>query len=81
MIKSFEAAANSTIYDICLNTYGTLNLLLKLMQDNKFLNVNTYPVAGQIFLYDDTLIDNSAQMQTNIKYATVQLISDPNASS
>lgn len=81
MIKPFYAADNSTIYDVCLNTYGTVNLLVKLMQDNGFPNVNTYPVAEQVFLYDDELVENQALMQTDIKYATVPTTSDTDVSS
>ena len=33
-MSEFIAISNSTIYDVCLNTYGTLNLLGKLMDDN-----------------------------------------------
>ena len=61
MTKEFKAVSNSTIYDVCLNTYGTLNLLAKLMDDNSFQGVNTYPTSGQIFLYDDELVN----VQTN----------------
>jgi hypothetical protein len=55
-MQQFKAAQNSTIFDVCLNTYGTLNLLVKLMKDNNFPGVDTYPAAGQIFLYDETLV-------------------------
>ena len=65
----FTAIENSTIYDVCLNTYGTLDLLVKLMVDNLFLNVNLYPTTGQIFSFDETLVANQATAQ-NIKYAT-----------
>lgn len=71
MIKEFKAVDMSTIYDVCLNTYGTLNYLVKLMVDNDFEGVNTYPSAGQIFVYDDSLVYGLAQQKNNtIKYAT-----------
>ena len=80
-MKKFIAVDNSTIYDVCLNTYGTLNLLAKLMHDNNHEGVNTYPIAGQIFLYDENLVNvqtnqNLSQNYTvfagdaQIKYAT-----------
>lgn len=59
MIKEFIAVSNSTIYDVCLNTYGTLDLLVKLMNDNDFEGVDTLPTNGQVFLYDDTLVKNT----------------------
>ena len=61
MTKEFKAVSNSTIYDVCLNTYGTLNLLAKLMDDNSFQGVTIYPTSGQIFLYDDEFVN----VQTN----------------
>jgi len=71
MIKEFKAVEMSTIYDVCLNTYGTLNYLVKLMVDNSFLGVDTYPNAGQIFMYDDELVYGLAQQKNNtVKYAT-----------
>lgn len=68
-MQVFKAVENSTIYDVCLNTYGTLNLLVKLMVDNSFVGVNYYPTAGQEFTFDETLVANQATAQ-NIKYAT-----------
>ena len=66
MIQSFTAADQSTIWDICLNTYGSVDFIVKLMQDNGFTNINTYPVAGQIFLYDDTLVVNQNIQQRGL---------------
>ena len=53
----FTAISNSTIYDVCLNTYGSLNYLAKLMDDNNHLGVDTYPTQGQVFLFDETLVN------------------------
>lgn len=70
-MAEFKAVDMSTIYDVCLNTYGTLNYLVKLMVDNDFNGVNEYPTAGQIFVYDETLVYGLAQQKNNtIKYAT-----------
>ena len=71
MIREFKAVDMSTIYDVCLNTYGNLDYLVKLMTDNNFDGVNSFPIAGQIFVYDDTLVYGLAQQKNNtIKYAT-----------
>ena len=71
MTRQFVAVEMSTIYDVCLNTYGTLDLLAKLMDDNGFAGVNSYPVAGQVFVYDDSLVYGLAAKKDNdIKYAT-----------
>lgn len=73
MIQSFAAVDQCTIWDVCLNTYGSVDFIVKLMLDNDFPNINTYPVAGQLFLYDDTLVVNQNIKQTGLpalKYAT-----------
>lgn len=70
-MKVFTAISNSTIYDVCLNTYGTLNFLIKLMTDNNFAGVDEYPYNGQQFIFDETLVANQAVKQVDIKYATV----------
>ncbi len=73
MIQSFTAVDQSTIWDICLNTYGSVDFIVKLMQDNDFPNINAYPDAGQIFLYDDTLVVNQNIKRTGLpalKYCT-----------
>ena len=74
-MQQFKAISNSTIYDVCLNTYGTLDLLVKLMDDNDFDGVDTLPENGQIFLYDETLVKNVNSLNlystfTSKKYAT-----------
>lgn len=73
MIQEFIACDQSTIWDIVNNTYGSVDYIVKLMEDNGFPNVNTYPVNGQVFLYDDTLVMNQNTQQTaagSVKYAT-----------
>jgi hypothetical protein len=57
-MTTFTAISNSTIFDVCLNTYGTLDHLVKLMDDNGHEGVDTYPVNGQQFTYDETLVNN-----------------------
>lgn len=64
-IQQFQSVAYSTIWDVILNTYGTVDQAVKLMQDNDWPNVNTYPNLGDTFEYDDTLVENQNQLQTN----------------
>ncbi len=73
MIQEFVAVDQSTIWDVVNNTYGSVDFIVKLMEDNGFPNVNTYPENGQIFLYDDSLVVNQNTQQTaagTVKYAT-----------
>lgn len=81
MMKEFVAVSNSTIYDVCLSTYGSLNYLGKLMNDNDHAGVDLYPTNGQIFRYDSNLVNVPSMQsltgsfsvnagQSQVKYAT-----------
>lgn len=80
-MKTFTAISNSTIYDVCLNTYGTLDHLVKLMDDNGHEGVDVDPVNGQVFQYDESFVNNISVNNTgspaavgstllSVKYAT-----------
>lgn len=73
-MTKFIAVDNSTIYDVCLNTYGSLDYLVKLMEENNFDGVETMPKAGQEFLFDEEMVVNQhiylSNLNDNIKYAT-----------
>lgn len=64
-MKEFIAISNSTIYDVCLNTYGALDYLIKLMVDNNISDININPINGQIFMYDDTLVNKISNVNNN----------------
>lgn len=65
-MQVFNAIAGQSIFDVCLNTYGTLDYLYKLMQDNGFVNINTSVSSGQPFSWDDSFVFNQA---LNVNYA------------
>lgn len=67
-MTQFIAISNSTIYDVCINTYGTLNQLAKLMDDNNFQSVNNYPKQGQVFLFDENLVNVQSNQNLNQNY-------------
>lgn len=72
-IQQYIAPEGCTLWDICLNTYGDPNLIVKLMKDNSIPNINAYPIKGQSFSFDDTLVLNQNQLQanlSNLKFAT-----------
>lgn len=73
MQVNFVAVDSSTIWDVVNNTYGGVDNIVKLMQDNGFPNINTYPEKGQNFIFDDTLVENQNNLQSNLsttKFAT-----------
>jgi len=72
-IKNFVSVSNSTIWDVVNNTYGSVNDIVKIMRDNAYPSINTYPNNGQTFIFDDTLIADQNKLQSNLsskKFAT-----------
>ena len=74
MQKSYNAVYGQSNYDICLNVYGSLDNLMKLLQDSQVDNVNNNPASNQQFLYDDSLVADQGINQSfslkGIRYAT-----------
>lgn len=73
-LKTFTAVYGQSIFDVCLNCYGSLDLLYKLIQDSGVDSVNDIPRSGQKYTYDDALVvDQNVYQRTTlsgIKYAT-----------
>lgn len=67
-MTEFVAISNSTIFDVCLNTYGTLDLLVKLMVDSDHDGVDVYPVVGQKFYYDPMLVVSNGDANLSNQY-------------
>lgn len=55
-MKTFAAIAGQSLYDVCLQTYGDLAYLFKLMQDNGITGLNNDVFSGQKFIWDETLV-------------------------
>jgi hypothetical protein len=74
MIQNYRSFSGQNIYDVCLMTYGSLNLLFQLMKDNDYPGVNTIPAAGTVFSWDDTFVLDDKVYVSNktsgINYAT-----------
>jgi len=69
-MNSYYAVNGQSLYDICLNTYGTLDYIVKLMLDNNISGLGYVPLSGQQFIYDSTLVDDQQITQLNYIYAT-----------
>lgn len=72
-IVQFTAIENSTIWDVVMNTYGSVDNVVKLMRDNDYDNINLYPTLGEVFNFDDTLVQDQNNIQSNLssyKFAT-----------
>lgn len=75
--KIFVAVENSSLFDIALNTYGSVDFIGKLIEDNPENGLNLYPDAGTQFVWDDSLqisqtnaIIGGSGMFVGQKYAT-----------
>jgi hypothetical protein len=55
-VKTYKAVDGQSIFDVCLQTYGSLDFLMKLVGDSAFDSINGDPYSGQQFSYDDDLI-------------------------
>lgn len=73
-MQTYNAIAGQSLYDVCLQTYGSLNYLFKLMQDNGITGLNETVSSRQPFVWDDTLVVdqlvNAAFAATNTRYST-----------
>jgi hypothetical protein len=57
-MKNYTAIDGQSIFDVCLQTYGSLDFLGRLIVDSAFDNVNTSPFSGQVFSYDPDLLQD-----------------------
>lgn len=83
MQQSFKPSIGSTILDICLNVYCSLNMLPKLIMDNNIKSLNFVTGINDVFVYDtDFVVDEFLQrdiLKNNYKFVTGDL-HIPNAS-
>jgi len=52
----FLSVPNQSVFDICLQTYGDLNLTYKLIFDSGFTGVSAYPAPNYNFVYNPQLV-------------------------
>jgi len=73
-MRIYSAIAGQSIYDVCLQTYGSLDYLYKLMQDNGVEGLDEQIYSRQEFTWDDSLVVNqlinAAFSATNQLYST-----------
>jgi hypothetical protein len=53
-MEQFKAISGQSLIDICLNTYGSLDFLTQLIQDNNIQSINDSVSSGQIFNWNIT---------------------------
>ena len=73
-MQQYKAVDGQSLLDICLQTYGSLEFIYKLIQDNGIASINSDVSSSQIFIWDDSLVLNqelnSSYIQSRIIYAT-----------
>lgn len=55
-MRTYKAIAGQSLFDVCLQTYGTLDLIYKMMQDNGVNGLNEPVLSGQAFVWDESLV-------------------------
>ena len=66
-IKTIKALYGQSIYDLCLQAYGTLDFIFKFIQENQISNINDTNLSGNTFIFDSTITEEN----TNADYATL----------
>lgn len=69
--SKFFAQPNQSIYDVCLMVYGTLDLLIKLLDDNDINGLNNVNAVGNVFIFDTTIRQNVSILNYNDNYNIV----------
>jgi hypothetical protein len=73
-MTTWQAVSGQSFWDVLMNTYGTVDEAMKLLQDNNFPNLDASPTTRQEFEWDDSLVSDQALNQlfagTGVVYAT-----------
>jgi len=71
----YYAKPNQSIYDVCLQLYGTLDFLTELLRKNNFNELNNVDATGLTFIFDTNKVKNKKindhNLMNNIYYATL----------
>ena len=71
MIQSYTAVSGQSLLDVCLITYGSMDYIVKLANDNGITDLCTYQLSGKVFTFDSSLVVNQViASQLNNKYGT-----------
>ncbi len=65
MTLSYQTHTGQSLYDVLLNTYGTIKYLVKLMTDNKINGVSDLSFIGKIIYFDGSLIEDNSLYNRN----------------
>jgi len=60
----YKSVEKQTIYDVCLQTYGSLDLLNKLITENSIDSIDIDIISGTSFIWDEKLVIDQKRNQT-----------------
>lgn len=66
-MTNYKSIQGQSIYDVCMQTYGTLDRLIKLLTDNNIVGTEAPIPIGQLFTFDETLIFDIRTYNNNFK--------------
>lgn len=55
-MSTFTGYSGQTLFDVCSNTYGSLDYMMKMIQDSGVDNVDATVYSGQKFVWDSSLV-------------------------
>lgn len=61
----FNSMNGMSIWDVCLQTYGSFDYMVKLLTDNNITDIDTVPLSGQSFVWDETISTGASQISKN----------------
>lgn len=70
-LKYYRIQPGQSVYDVCLQVYGTLDYLVKLMTDNNFVSTNEANLNGRLIKFDSDIQRRSATYNDNINRGVV----------
>ena len=72
-MKTYNCVNGQSFSDVCLNTYGTLDKYIKMLNDNS-IEADNVPFSGQPINWDETVVVNQTTRtqitQNNVIFAT-----------
>ena len=73
-MRQFNCVFGSSFSDVCLNTYGSLDYYVKMLNDNG-IEPDQQPYSGQPIMWDETLVTDQTVLKSinknNIIFATL----------
>jgi hypothetical protein len=63
MLGEFKAISGQLLKDVCLNTYQTLDYIVKLANDNGITDLNYLCKTGDKFIFNPELVVNIATLR------------------